>query len=84
LSNLASLASRESGGQAKASCVFTNTQPDTLNVVKRTEGGDGTFQFTSQTPIPSNLELTTTSGAAESTFSNLTPGTYDVTETAPA
>jgi hypothetical protein len=70
-------------GQA-AFCSFTNTQPGSLKVVNRTEGGDGTFEFTSQTLSPANFQLTTTSGTAERTFSNLVPGTYDVTENAPA
>jgi hypothetical protein len=73
------------GENQAAVCIFLNAERGSLKVVKETQGGDGTFQFTSKTLSSSNFQLTTTSGAAEQTFSNLVPGTtYDVTETAPA
>ena len=56
-------------------------------VEKITEGDTGTFNFTSDTLPDRDFDLTTTSeGAAgkdSETFSDLTRGTYDVTEDVP-
>jgi hypothetical protein len=65
-------------------CLFGNTQRGSLKVVKETQGGDGTFQFASPALSPPNFELTTSSGAAERTFSDLVPGSYDVSEIVPS
>lgn len=54
---------------------------------KVTEGGSGTFGFTSTTLAPTTWDLTTTgSGAAHAdarTFSGVRAGTYDASETVP-
>ena len=65
-------------------CTFTNTKLASLTVVKNTVGGDGAFQFTSQTLTPAAFRLTTTGGTAQRVFAGLAPGAYDVAEAAPA
>ncbi len=54
----------------------------TLQLVKRTTGGDGTFAFTSAEL--SNPSLTTVSGMARTAATSVAPGTYTITEAAPA
>ena len=58
--------------------------PGSITVVKVTEGGMGTFSFTSGTLSPSSFDLTTTgtgvAGEDSKTFSELAAGTYDVAE----
>ncbi|MER2531639.1 MAG: IPTL-CTERM sorting domain-containing protein [Candidatus Competibacter sp.] len=63
-------------------CTFANEKQNTITVVKRAVGGDGTFPFVSQSL--GNFNLKTAQGAAKRNFSNLTPGTYDLSETVPA
>lgn len=64
---------------------ITVTSPTgTITVVKNTIGGDGTFAFTTTGNGLSNFSLTTTSNIATKTFSNVTSGTYSVTETVPS
>jgi hypothetical protein len=59
-----------------------------LTVVKETQGGVGTFGFTSDTLDPASFDLTTTdegaAGSDSTTYSDLLAGTYDVAETLPA
>jgi hypothetical protein len=69
-------------------CTYTNRAQGSIIVEKITDDGDGSFDFTSGTLTPSPFTLTTT-GAGDAnkdsqTFSNLSPGTYDVAETVPA
>lgn len=65
-------------------CTFTDrVVPGRIVVEKNSLGGDGTFQFTSQTLTPSAFSLTTVGGTASREFADLQPGTYDVAETAP-
>ncbi len=65
-------------------CTFTNTKLGSLTVVKNTVGGDGTFEFSSQTLTPTLFSLTTVGGTAQRVFDDLLPGvTYDITETVP-
>ena len=68
-------------------CTFTNTKRGNLVVEKVTQGDTGTFGFTSSTLSPSSFNLTTTAtgqaGKATQSFSNLRPGSYDVSETVP-
>ena len=59
-------------------CTFTNTKLDTIVVVKRAEGGDATFAFTS--PQLGTFDLSTVKGKAQQAFSNLAPGTYAISE----
>ena len=61
-------------------CTFANTKQASLTVVKQTAGGDGTFVFASQTLAPTSFSLTTSGGTAQQSFTNLTPGVYDVAE----
>jgi plastocyanin len=63
-------------------CTFENTKQDTIIVVKRAVGGDGTFPFVSQTL--GNFSLTTVNGEMQRSFTNLAPGVYDLSETVPA
>ena len=64
------------------------TNCGTLTVVKETQGGVGTFGFTSDTLDPASFDLTTTAegaaGSDSTTYSDLLAGTYDVAETVPA
>ncbi len=68
-------------------CTFINTQASpplkgSIQVVKNTVGGNGTFAFTSNFGLSS---LTTVSGTANQTFGNLTAGgSYSVSETVPS
>jgi uncharacterized cupredoxin-like copper-binding protein len=63
-------------------CNFTNTGRGSINVVKNTVGGDGTFSFSSNFGLTS---LTTSSGTANHQFDNLAAGnSYHVSETIPA
>jgi len=67
---------------AMTTCTFTNTQQGSIEVVKNTIGGNGTFAFTSNFGLSS---LTTIGGTASRTFNGLTPGgAYSVSETVPA
>ena len=74
-------------GGATTVCTFTNTKTappltGSIQVVKNTVGGNGTFAFTSNFGLTS---LTTTSGTASQTFSGLTAGgSYSVSETVPS
>ena len=65
-------------------CTLQNTKRGAVVVVKQAEGGDNIFQFSSQTLNPAIFSLTTVSGTAQQSFTNLVPGAYDVTETVPA
>ncbi|GBE22218.1 hypothetical protein BMS3Bbin01_01587 [bacterium BMS3Bbin01] len=61
--------------------------PGSITVVKVTEGGTGTFGFSSKTLSPSPFDLTTTgtglAGSDSRLFAELPAGTYDVAEGAP-
>ncbi len=59
------------------------TEPGRIVLVKNSIGGDGTFQFTSQTLTPPSFSLTTVGGSASREFDSLPPGTYDVAESDP-
>ena len=69
-------------------CTYTNRARGTIIVEKITSDGFGSFDFTSSTLTPSAFTLTTTAAGAggkdSRTFSDLSPGTYDVAETVPA
>jgi uncharacterized surface anchored protein len=55
-----------------------------LTIEKDSDGGDGTFTFTSNIPVSgaSSFGITTSNGKGDSqTFTNLKPGTYSVAET---
>ncbi|MCB0117039.1 MAG: hypothetical protein KDD84_23225, partial [Caldilineaceae bacterium] len=63
-------------------CEFIVQPQDAIVVEKTAVGGDGVFAFTS--PQLGNFGLTTSQGSARTTFSNLTPGTFAISETVPA
>ncbi len=63
----------------------------TIKITKHSQNGDGTFDYTSTGGLPSpadgsgNFSITTASGTATSTFSNVLGGqTYTVTESGPS
>jgi hypothetical protein len=63
-------------------CTITNVRRGSIVIVKNTFGGDGTFDFTSNTL--GDFNLTTAGNTALTTFSGLDPAsTYDVAETVP-
>ncbi|HET6594988.1 MAG TPA: hypothetical protein VFG81_05165 [Anaerolineales bacterium] len=63
-------------------CTIMNIRRGSIIIVKNTLGGDGTFDFTSNTL--GNFSLSTSSGTTSTTFSGLDPAnTYDVAETVP-
>ena len=68
-------------------CTYTNRARGTIIVEKITDDGFGAFDFTSGTLTPASFTLTTTAAGAggkdSRTFSDLSPGTYDVAETVP-
>jgi hypothetical protein len=65
-------------------CTFINTQQAQLTVVKNTIDGNGTFNFVgSLGPFALTTEGTAEGGTAQTTFGELTPGTYAITETVP-
>lgn len=68
-------------------CTYTNRARGSITVQKITSDGQGTFGFLTNT-LGGNFTLTTTgagaAGAAQTTFTNLNPGTYDVAEAVPA
>jgi len=64
----------------------TDKKLGTIVVVKNTVGGDGTFSFTGTggSTLPGSFSLTTVSGTASVTYSNVDPdNTYGVVETVP-
>ncbi|MGH9251747.1 MAG: prealbumin-like fold domain-containing protein, partial [Acidimicrobiales bacterium] len=69
-------------------CTYTNRARGSITVVKITDDGFGSFDFTSNTLDPPAFTLTTTApgvpGQDSRLFGDLTPGTYDVAETVPA
>lgn len=60
-------------------CVFINLKQNTIVVEKRTEGGDGTFAFTS-TPL-GPFALTTSNGVASQAFTANAGQPYSISET---
>ncbi len=65
-------------------CTYTNTKKGSIIIEKKTIGGNGTFMFTTSGPGLSTFDIATANNAGSKTFDNLAPGTYTVTETAPA
>lgn len=69
-------------------CTYYNRARGTIIVEKITDDGDGAFDFTSTTLGDGTFTLTTTAagnaGKDSETFSDLSPGTYDVAEDVPA
>jgi sugar lactone lactonase YvrE len=64
-------------------CTFTNTKLAKLTIVKNTVGGDGAFDFVSETLPDLTFTITTVMGTGSKVFDNLALGTYDVDEVVP-
>lgn len=62
-------------------CVFENTALGSIQVVKNTLGGDGSFPFSS--PQLGGFQLDTTGNTANTTFDDLLPGDYMIGEIVP-
>jgi len=66
-------------GLTSATCSFGNTRQSSITVVKKTLGGDATFEFSG----PSPFAITTLAGTGQRAFPALPPGTYTVSEIVP-
>jgi hypothetical protein len=68
-----------------ATCTITNEYtppiPGSITIVKNTVGGDATFEFDGDL---GEFEITTSGGTGNETFTELTPGTYAVSEIVPS
>ena len=66
-------------------CTFTDSPisraPSSITIVKQAQGGDGTFAFTGN---GQPFTIATASGTGRTTFSNVSAGAYDATESVPA
>lgn len=64
------------------SCTYTDTRRGAIAIVKNTLGGDGTFAFTGS----QSFSIATNAGTGQdtTTFADIAPGTYTVTEAAVA
>jgi uncharacterized repeat protein (TIGR01451 family) len=60
----------------------SETDMGTIIIVKNTEGGDGTFTFESNFS-EGNIQISTTEGSGQQTFSSLSAGTYSISEILP-
>lgn len=71
------------GAGETVTCTFTNTELATIELVKHTVTGDGTFNFTmTGETLDSSAQLVTEAGVASKTFINIDPdNTYSITET---
>jgi hypothetical protein len=69
----------DNSGSLSVNIYSCNPTTGSLTVEKHTIGGNGTFNFTGDNGIGS-FSITTTGNFGSQTFTNLTPGTYSVTE----
>jgi hypothetical protein len=67
-------------GLTSATCFFNNTRQSSITVVKKTLGGDATFEFSG----PSPFAITTQGGTGQRVFPDVPPGTYTVSEIVPS
>jgi len=66
------------------SCIFKNTRDKgTIQVKKVAVGGNGTFNFTSNTTL-GNFGITTVGGSAQTNVVSIPTGTYNIAEVVPA
>jgi hypothetical protein len=63
-------------------CTVTDTARATVNVVKQADGGDGTFTFS--LTGRDDVSITTEHGTGRASWTDVVPGTVDLTETVPA
>lgn len=68
-------------GSIVTTVTCTPVATGSITIVKDTTGGDGTFGFTGDL---GPFDLTTVAGTISRTFDDLTPGTFNVTETVSA
>ena len=66
------------GPGENVTCTFTNRKLDTIVIVKQAVGGDATFAFSST--ALGVFDQATVNGETQRSFTGLTPGVYDVTE----
>ncbi|MEZ4864026.1 MAG: hypothetical protein R3C14_22090 [Caldilineaceae bacterium] len=67
---------------ANVTCTFTNTKRSKITVIKKTEGTDGAFGFSSSTLPSQHFTVTTSSNIGGQVFADLVPQLYDVSELA--
>jgi hypothetical protein len=75
---------------ASVTCTYTNTKLGSITINKVTEGGNATFAYTHNVgtaamdpDVASPFNITTVANAGSQAFTNVAPGTYTVTESAP-
>jgi hypothetical protein len=68
----------------QVTCTFNNVKQGTINFIKQTVGGNGSFDYISDLP-GGNFSLATAGGTSPpQSFANVPPGVYSVTETVPS
>jgi len=67
-------------GLTSVTCSFNNARQSSITVVKKTVGGDATFQFDGPTPFA----ITTAGSTGQRVFPAVAPGTYTVAEIVPS
>ncbi len=73
------MSSNPTMGLTSVTCFFNNTRQSSITVVKKTRGGDSTFQFNGTSPFA----ITTQSGTGQRVFAGAAPGTYTISEVIP-
>ncbi len=62
-------------------CTYTNAKLGSIEVVKHTNGGDGTFAYAgSGDGVDSSFQIATSSGTGAKAFDGLAAGSYSITE----
>jgi uncharacterized repeat protein (TIGR01451 family) len=57
--------------------------PANIVIKKNTVGGDGTFSYTATGGISSSFDISTSGGTGSQSFTDISPGSYTVTESGP-
>jgi len=73
------LSSNPTQGLSSVTCFFNNARQSSITVVKKTLGGDSTFEFSG----PSPFAITTQGGSGQKVFADVAPGTYTISEVVP-
>ncbi len=71
------------GADETVVCTYSSARLGSITIRKDAIGGDDTFNFISSNPALPSFNLTTLSGTASQSASNLAPGTYRVQEVMP-
>ncbi len=66
-------------GLTSVTCSYVNTRQSSITVVKKTLGGDATFDFSG----PSPFAITTQGGTGQKAFASVPAGTYTISEVVP-